>query len=251
MSEADEREARRERGPGVAPAYPVDAPVDVLYEDEALVAVSKPGGLLVHRSRESDDRVFLLQMLGRQIGAHLFPIHRLDRAASGVIVFGKSSEAARDLQTSITDARAVKEYLVLVRGSDTSRVRVASSVNPTRAGGPKIKQPAHSEFRKLAEFSRSTLLVARIFTGRRHQIRRHLAHEQHQVLGDTSYGKGKINQYFRDHFQLPRLFLHAWRMTFAHPRTGVPLTVQAPLAPDLRGFLERLGDVPAATLNRL
>ena len=96
---------------------PANDPIDILYQDEQLLVADKPPGLLVHRSRESSDRVFLLQKLRDQVGRYLYPVQRLDRAASGAIAFALSSEAARDLQASLTSTAARKEYLVLVRGS--------------------------------------------------------------------------------------------------------------------------------------
>ncbi len=213
--------------------------VDVLYEDEALVVVDKPGGILCHRTRESSDRVFLLQTVGRQLGAHLYPIHRLDRATSGAIVFARSSSDARRLQESLTGPGARKEYLTLVRGSTPELWESTRPLSKTKGN----RQPAHTSFEKIAEFSRCSLLRARLHTGRRNQIRRHLAHAAHQVLGDTSYGKGRINQYFREHYGLPRLFLHAHRLEIDHPRTDERVTFVAPLATDLREFLLRLPDV--------
>lgn len=213
--------------------------VPILYQDETFVAVDKPGGLLVHRTRGAADRRFLLQDLRDQLGRYLFPVHRLDRAASGVLVFGLSSEAAAAMQGALSSDDACKRYLVLVRGSTPDRWESRRPLS----NEAKRKQDAHTEFEKLAEVSRCSLLSARIFTGRRHQIRRHLAHERHQVIGDTSYGKGKINGYFRGNFDLPRLFLHAASLEIDHPVTGERLGIRAPLPADLRGFLLRLPDV--------
>jgi tRNA pseudouridine65 synthase len=210
----------------------------ILYQDDALVAVSKPGGLLVHRTPEASDRVFLLQELGAQLGRRVHPVHRLDRATSGVILFAFSSEDTRRLQAALGAEDASKEYLVLVRGL-TERAFV---VDRPLQNENKVKQEARTSFERVAEFSRCSLLRARLHTGRRHQIRRHLSHSAHQVIGDTSHGKGRINQFFRDHYGLPRLFLHAWLVELLHPRTRERLRIEAPLADDLRLFLERLPD---------
>lgn len=215
-----------------------ESPIEVLYRDAAMVAVAKPAGLLVHRTRASSDRHFLLQTLRDQLGSYLFPVHRIDRAASGIIVFAFSSEGARLLQMSICADSARKEYRVLVRGSTPERWESRRPLTGP-SGEP---QPAWSTFEKIAELSRSSLVRAWIHTGRRHQIRRHLAHQSHQVIGDTSYGKGKINRFLRERYGLPRLFLHARRLDISHPRSGEPLTIEAPLAEDLRCFLERLPD---------
>ena len=222
-------------------------PFHVLHRDEALVAVSKPGGLIVHRTPESTDRVFLLQELGAQLGRFLYPVHRLDRAASGVIVFALSSEAAAMLQAALQSPDARKEYLVLARGSAPGRFEVDRPLK-NENGTP---QEARTSFEKLAEMSRASLLRARIYTGRRHQIRRHLSRSAHQVIGDTTYGKGRINAFLREHYGLPRLFLHAERLEITHPLSGERLVIRAPLAEDLRGFLLRLPDCPVELVQAL
>jgi tRNA pseudouridine65 synthase len=204
-----------------------------------MVIVNKPGGLLVHRSRESRDRVFLLQRLANQVGERLYPVHRLDRAASGAVVFGLSSRAARDLHINLSAGDARKEYLALVRGSAPA----AGVIDRPLSADNGVRRPCHTEFERLAEFSRCSLLRVRITTGRRHQIRRHLAHLRHHVIGDTRYGKGGINRYFRETWGLPRLFLHASALAIRHPDTGEPIRVAAPLPADLLDFVKRLPDV--------
>ncbi len=223
------------------------APLEILHLDDSLVAVSKPGGLLVHRTRISRDRVFLLQTLARQLDRTLYPVHRLDRAASGILVFGLTSGDARLLHSALKADSARKEYLTLVRGTPPDSWE---STRPL-TGRTGTKQEARTTFTTLAGFFRLSLLRARIYTGRRHQIRRHLHHAAHQILGDTTYGKGRINQFFREEYGLPRLFLHATTLSITHPRTGQVLTLQCPLAEDLRAFLLRLPDCDqdlAATL---
>ena len=202
---------------------------------------------MVHRSSESQDRVFLLQVLSAQVGRFVYPVHRLDRAASGVIVFAFSSEDARLLQGTLNADDAKKEYLVLVRGSTPERWEVDRPLK-NEAG---VQQAARSSFERIAEFFRLSLLRATIFTGRRHQIRRHLARSAHQVIGDSSYGKGKINRFFRETYGLPRLFLHATLLELRHPRTEKRMALRAPLPEDLRDFLKRLPDYPAAIVATL
>ncbi len=217
----------------------IDA-VPILYRDERLVAVDKPGGLLVHRSPQAADRTALVQILRDQIGHYVHPVHRLDRAASGVILFALDREAAAAAQTALAAPDTIKSYVVLVRGSTEAHFE---SRRPLRseAGRP---QPAWTEFRRRAEMSRCTLLEARLHTGRRHQIRRHLSHLAHQVIGDTRYGKGRINNELRLRHGLPRLFLHARRLEMDHPTAAGRLEIEAPLAADLRAFLARLPDTP-------
>ncbi|MCZ6793843.1 MAG: pseudouridine synthase [Planctomycetota bacterium] len=222
--------------------------IEILHLDDSVVVANKPPELLVHRSRESRDTVFLLQRLARQVDRFLYPVHRLDRAASGVIAMAFSSEAARDLQACLGADDAVKEYLVLVRGETPERGESRRPLTDRRTG---VRKPACTVFERLAVFSRCSLLKVRIRTGRHHQIRRHLAHLRHQVIGDTSHGKGRINQFFRDEYGLPRLFLHAHLLDIRHPAGEGRLRVRAPLARDLREFLGRLPDPDPDLVARL
>lgn len=224
---------------------PPPEPIEVLYRDEALVVANKPSGLMVHRSKLSSDRVFLLQRLHHQLGQFLYPVHRIDRPTSGAIVFGFSSEDAGKVHWALKEPDALKEYIVLCRG-ETPESFV--SERPL-TNAKKEPQEARTEFERIATFSRCSLLLARIQTGRRHQVRRHLSRMAHQVIGCTKYGKGRINNFFRENYGLPRLFLHAHRIRFRHPRSEEPCEVLAPLAPDLRAFLRRLPDVPLAELE--
>jgi tRNA pseudouridine65 synthase len=201
--------------------------------------VNKPAGLLVHRTREAPDRVVLLQRLADQVGRYLFPVHRLDRGTTGPVVFGLSSEAAGALQAALQAESARKEYVTLVRGqAGDFWVRRALT---NRKG---VKQPAETEFTRLATLPRCTLLRARLRTGRRHQIRRHLHHCRHQVIGDRKYGKSRINAAVEAEHGLRRAFLHAALLEVDHPAGG-RLEVRCPLPEDLRAMLERLGADPA------
>ena len=222
-------------------------PIDILYQDDDLIVADKPPGLLVHRSRESSDRVFLLQMLRDQVGRYLYPVHRLDRAASGAIAFALSSETARQLQASLTSPTARKDYLALVRGSAAD----SGEIDRPLTGANGEKKDALTRYEKLGEIYRSSLLRVRIFTGRRHQIRRHLAHLSHQLIGDTTYGKGKINRFLREEHGLPRMFLHCARLEFDHPGGSGRVEVRAPLAEDLRSYLLNLPGCPPEILDEL
>jgi tRNA pseudouridine65 synthase len=208
----------------------------VLYRDASLVVVSKPSGLAVHRGPESTDHTFLLQLLAAQVGAHLYPVHRLDRGTSGVIAFALTSEDARLLQARLREEVCRKEYYALVRGTPPDRFRCDRPLSD-EAGRP---QEARTDFRVLDRFWNCALVRARLYTGRRHQIRRHLQHEGWHVLGDSTYGKGRLNRAFRSRYGLPRLFLHAARLVLLHPRTGEALCLRDPLPPELAAVLRRL-----------
>lgn len=214
--------------------------IPILHRDERIVAVDKPGGLLVHRSDEAKDEVALLQLVRDQLETFVYPIHRLDRPASGIVLFALDKEAAASGQKSLNAPETEKIYLTLARGSTEEHFESRRSLH-NDAGR---EQEAWTEFRKLADVAECSLLEARLHTGRRHQIRRHLAHLAHQIIGDVRYGKGRINQRMRDEYGLPRLFLHAHRLTLTHPITSEPLTIESPLPADLREFLERLPGAP-------
>jgi len=215
---------------------PADDPplIPILHRDECCVVVDKPPGMLVHRSRESTDRRFVLQTLRNQIGARVNPVHRLDRPASGVLLFATDSESTRLFHEALARPDAVKRYVVLVRG-ETEESFVSDRELTSDSGK---KQAARTEFERVATLDGFTLLRARLRTGRRHQIRRHLNHLAHQVVGDTAHGKGRINAWLREDFGLTRLFLHAERLECDHPN-GERLCVSCPLAPDLARFLEQ------------
>jgi tRNA pseudouridine65 synthase len=215
--------------------------VPILYQDAHVLVVDKPGGLLVHRSREARREPALLQIVRDQSGHYLYPAHRLDRATSGVLAFGLDSQAAAGLQAGLQAPSARKTYHVLVRGM---LPEAGESVRPLTNRTTGRKQEARSTWRRRAviELPESTLSLAAVWlhTGRRHQIRRHMAALAHQVVGDTTYGKGRLNRALREQFGLPRLALHASSLEVDHPAGAGRLRVRAPLAADLRAFLMRL-----------
>jgi tRNA pseudouridine65 synthase len=222
--------------------------VPILHLDDDIVVVAKPAHMSVHRGPHSGpEEHFVLQTVRDQILRHLYPVHRLDRQTSGVLAFGLSKKAAGRLQENLHADDAEKTYLTLARGETDAEFVSDRELTDERG----VYQPARTEFRRRATFSRCSLLEARLRTGRTHQIRRHLDHLAHQVIGDRHHGKGRINNWFREHYGLPRMFLHAWRLTVRLPGSDEPCTFRAPLPDDLRGFLERLPDLPTDTLPDL
>ncbi|MCA9296976.1 MAG: hypothetical protein KC983_10670, partial [Phycisphaerales bacterium] len=141
-------------------------PIPILHHDDLCIIVSKPAGMLVHRDAKS--RTFeqlLLNTVRDQIGAYVYPVHRLDRNTSGIVVFALTADAARTLQATLTDASTIKEYLALVRGVTPERFE---SDRPLRneAGEPR---PSRSVFRTVHQYDRCALIAVRVFTGRHHQ----------------------------------------------------------------------------------
>lgn len=203
--------------------------LELLLIDEHLVAINKPSGLLVHRGL-GRDRVVAMSILRDQIGRHVFPVHRLDRGTSGVLLFALSSATAAALQGAFESGRIQKRYLALVRGIPPEACAIDHPV-PKSEGGARV--PAMTEIRRLATFGLAigafSIVEARPRTGRFHQIRRHLKHLGHPIVGDVNYGRGEINRFFRSQFALNRLALHAAEIVFEHPVTGERVAVQAPV----------------------
>jgi len=228
------------------PAQP--APIEFLFRDETAVVVTKPSGMLVHRTREATDaRVFLLQEVRDRVARLVYPLHRLDRPVSGVMLFALSSDATARWQESFGSPDTVKEYLALVRGVCPEAWSMDHPLTDERG----VKREARTTFYRVLSFDRLSLVRVHLLTGRRHQIRRHLAHAAHQIVGDSSYGKGRINRELREEHGLARIFLHAARLRIRHPYTGEILDLRAPLPGDLRGFLERHPAFPGDRLAEL
>lgn len=223
--------------PTDAPAIPEgEEPLEVLYQDADLVAVHKPSGLLVHRGWASDARP-VLQRLRDQLRERVYPVHRLDRATSGVLLFAKRAEMASLVGKMFRERSVEKKYLALCRGKDPGLKRVDHPLADTLEGE---KKEAVTEFRLLGSWERYGLYEARPLTGRVHQIRRHLKYASHPLVGDVRYGKGEHNRLFRERFGFERLALHCHSLAFVHPKSGERLEIHAPLAEDFRRLVEQL-----------
>ncbi len=224
-----------------APGAPT---IEVLYADDDLAIVAKPSGLLVHRGGMAREDDVAMVRARRALSRHVYTVHRLDRATSGALLLALSSEIAALLSRSFELGAIEKTYVALVRGVAPAQ-RVVDHPVPKDEGGERV--PAITELRRLWEGPQFSLVAARPLTGRFHQIRRHLKHLHHPIVGDTNYGDGATNRRFRAELGLTRLALHAARLRFAHPRSGAPLDVHAALPSDLADPLHRLG-VPDALL---
>jgi tRNA pseudouridine65 synthase len=234
----------------------------VLHADEHLVVVNKPSGLLVHRSPiDRHERRFAVQLLRDQLGRRVYPVHRLDKGTSGALAFALDRESAATLAADFANQRVAKTYLAIVRGwpgesggIDHPLEAVADRYVPATQTGPK---PARTLFRRLGTVelpqrvdryptSRYALLELQPDTGRRHQLRRHLAHVSHPIIGDSTYGKGRHNRLFAELFGVQRLLLACVRLEFAHPVTGASLVIDAEPGADFAALITRFG-WPSAT----
>ncbi len=243
--------ARHGGSPRFCVHHPVmQDPIEILYQDSHYVAIRKPPGVLVHRTAISQDRTFVLQQLRDQLGRRVYPVHRLDRATSGVLVFALSPEAARRLVAAFTERRVSKGYLAVVRGYAAPRGLIDRPLS-TASGGSST-QSAITRFRRLATVelpyavsryptARYSLVLARPATGRQHQLRRHFSGADHPIVGDTTYGDGSHNRFFREQFGHYRLLLMARSLAFVHPFTHRSLLITAPLDASWRELLDQLG----------
>lgn len=211
--------------------------IEVRYADPWLAVVDKPAGLMVHDSKLArGEQEFLADQLREQFGRPVFLAHRLDRATSGCLLVAFDRETAGALGEQWMARTVDKHYLAICRGWPDLDVRVDHDLD----GGPgkPLKKPAVTRFTRLATTelglasaafasSRYALLRAEPLTGRYRQIRRHLKHLSHHLIGDTSHGDGRHNRHFR-RLGIHRMLLHAERLRFEHPRSGERMDIHAP-----------------------
>lgn len=226
-------------------AVQVKPTLEIVYQDEYLVAVNKPAGLFVHRSyMDKDEIYFALQLTRDQIGQYVYPVHRLDRPTSGVLLFALSSEIARLMGQIFTDKAIQKTYYALTRGHLLGKDIIdyplkekldkLGDKNVSRHKEPQQAQTAYDSICtaslpiSLGKFEsvRYSLVKLQPNTGRRHQIRRHLAHLRHPIIGDINYGDNKQNPFFREYFGFKRLMLIAKKLDFVHPVTYKNISIE-------------------------
>lgn len=222
----------------------------ILYRDAHLVAIDKPAGLLVHRTAiAAGVEDFALQRVRDRLGQRVYPVHRLDRPVSGVLLLALSKDVARRLSWLFEAGAVAKAYLGVVRGWPEA----AGAIDYPLSDGPgQPARPALTRFHVLARAelpvavgrypsSRYALIAAWPESGRYHQIRRHFHHVHHPLIGDTTHGEGRHNRFFRDVLGAGRLLLHAASLRVTHPLSGADLRIQAPLDGTWNALLERLG----------
>jgi 23S rRNA pseudouridine1911/1915/1917 synthase len=232
-------------------AAPEAIPLAVLYEDQDVVAIDKPAGMVVHSGAGVHSGTLVNALLHRfaslsRAAGELRPgiVHRLDRYTSGVLLVAKNDAAHQRLAQQFASRQVEKTYLALVHGSvksDRGRIEKPITRDPRQRTRMTARlsrgRAAWTEYRILRRFAGFTFLEVRIGTGRTHQIRVHLASIGHPVVGDRLYGApAKV----AGQSSLPRYFLHAHRIRFQQPSTAQPVTVESPLPPDLAGWMNGL-----------
>jgi 23S rRNA pseudouridine955/2504/2580 synthase len=233
---------------------PPREPLKILYEDKAIMAIDKPSGMAVHPGSGITTATLVDAVrayLGPKAVRNEFaasPAHRLDRDTSGVILVAKTRRAMVRFTEMFTEGSTHKSYLTLAKGKFSKAKGVIDIPLAEHEQSGKSKamhgtnmQEALTRWRVLGNGELATLLECKIETGRTHQIRRHLVAIGHPVAGDARHGDFPYNRELRSRFGLKRMFLHARRIRFAHPITGEPLTIVAPLPPELTDVLEKMG----------
>lgn len=219
--------------------------LEIVYQDEYLIAINKPHGLLVHRSKIADDATeFALQMLRDQVGRHVNPTHRLDRKTGGVLLFAFDKETEISMQKQFQEGLVDKNYLAIVRGYTPAQLEIDYPL--AKENG--TLQDAQTSFVTLQQSeipleigkhptSRYSLVKANPKTGRMHQLRKHFAHIFHPIIGDRPHGCNKQNRYFKEHLQMNTMMLHALDLTFSHPVTKEKITIKADVQDEFKRMM--------------
>ncbi len=221
-------------------------PLEILYRDKNLIAINKPSGLLVHKSPiDSRETRFALQLLRDQIGEYVYPIHRLDKPTSGVLIFALNADMAKEMSLLFASNEVDKVYIAIVRGYieegviDYPLKQMLDTKEQKKQGITKEPQEAQTEYKYLRKIqlpypisrypvARYSIVKLKPKTGRKHQLRRHLKHIFHPIVGDTKHGRGEHNNLFREKFNSHRLLLHSYRITFIHPLSQKEIIINAP-----------------------
>ncbi|PJG82674.1 tRNA pseudouridine(65) synthase TruC [Caviibacterium pharyngocola] len=234
--------------------------LEILYQDDEVIAVNKPAGMLVHRSwLDRHETQFVMQTLRDQIDRYVYPIHRLDRPTSGVLLFALNPETANQLCIQFEQKQVEKSYLAVVRGYLNGEGRIDYPLKPHLdkiadkfAQEDKAAQEAITDYSGLQtaelpyavgryQTARYSLVRLTPHTGRKHQLRRHMKHIFHPILGDTQYGDLHQNRALTANIGVERLMLHSEKLAFHHPVTNARIQIFAPLDEQWQRLFEEFG----------
>lgn len=221
-------------------------PLEIIYQDEHLVAINKPSGLLVHRSHiDPHETEFAVQHLRDQIQQYVYPVHRLDKPTSGILLFALNEQCAQLISQQFLDHSINKQYLAVVRGYTARSGHINHPLKVIRdkiadkhKSRDKPPQEAITDYQTLAQIelpykvekyptSRYSLVRLKPKTGRKHQLRRHMKHISHPIIGDPKYGRSAHNRFFAEHFDCKRLMLHAEKLELLHPIINKKIMIDA------------------------
>jgi tRNA pseudouridine65 synthase len=223
--------------------------LDILYRDENLIAINKPHGLLVHRSSiAADADEFAIQLLRDQISLKVNPVHRIDRKTSGLLLFALDKPTEIAMQQQFMENQVQKSYLAIVRGYTPDKEEINY---PLRKENGTL-QDALTNYITLqrAEIdvpfgshatSRYSLIEVKPETGRMHQIRKHLSHVFHPIIGDRTHGCNKQNKLFKERWEMTTMLLHAASLSFIHPVTKKQISIEAPLQQEFKRVSHLMG----------
>lgn len=228
----------------------MEQPLSILYQDNHLVAINKPPGLLVHRSRIARDATeFAVQLLRDQLGERVYPVHRIDRKTSGVLLFARDESTNVAMQKQFSEGVIHKKYLAIVRGFAEDSFEIDYALRHDDTGvlqeaftrGKTLNRSEIPMPQAIHPTSRYSLVELTPATGRMHQLRKHMAHVFHPIIGDRPHGCNKQNRFFKEHFALTEMLLHAQELRFAHPISENEIVISAPLLGEFQRMRERLG----------
>jgi tRNA pseudouridine65 synthase len=220
--------------------------LEILYQDEYLIAINKPHGLLVHRSSiAADAEEFALQLLRDQTGKKVNPAHRIDRKTGGVLLFAFDKPTEIAMQQQFMENKVKKKYLAVVRGYTPDSEEIDYSLRKENG----TLQDALTRYTTLkrAELnvplgqhptSRYSLVEAIPETGRMHQLRKHFSHIFHPIIGDRTHGCNKQNKLFKQTWEMETMLLHASQLSFIHPVTNVLTVIEAPLQDEFKRVMQ-------------
>jgi tRNA pseudouridine65 synthase len=223
--------------------------LEIIYQDDHLVAINKPHGLLVHRTSIADDAAeFAVQLLRDQIGQKVYPVHRLDRKTGGVLLFALSEAMNKLVQGQFAAGRVSKKYHAVVRGYTAD----AGEIDYPLLREDGVIQEAFTAYRTLKRVeidlpfgrhntSRYSLVELSPTTGRMHQLRKHMAHILHPIIGDRPHGCNKQNKLFKERFEMNSMLLHAMELTLIHPETGQLICIESDYQPEVVRIMKILG----------
>jgi tRNA pseudouridine65 synthase len=226
--------------------------LSIKYQDADIIVVHKPSGLLVHRSDiDKHETMFLLQLLRDQIQQQVFPVHRLDKPTSGLMVLALNKDSARTLSQSFAQRTTFKQYTAIVRGYTQAQIidyplkemfdkmtdTQSSKDKPAKDAITRVEVLSTAEVQQpVGRYNSARYSAVRLSpdTGRKHQLRRHMSHIRHPIIGDTSHGDGKQNQFARSHLNVNRLALVATKLSIHHPISNELMTFTTQIDEDLQ-----------------
>lgn len=239
--------------------------LNIIYQDTFIIAIHKPAGLLVHKSPiDKHETRYAMKILRDQIGQWVYPVHRLDKPTSGILLFALHPDIASQLNLCFEEREIKKTYQAIVRGFceeiaiiDHPLKEIAVFKHLQKIVEQKAPQDALTHYKTSQRFelpfsdgrfpsSRYSLLTLQPTTGRKHQLRRHMKHISHPIIGDVKYGKGEHNRFFQEHLLSNRLLLAATELSFIHPVTNEQMSLTCPLENSFSNTLDKLQDYKAS-----